>query len=70
MLLLLARLGLRANEIATLTLGDIDWHSGHLTVRGKGRRQMGSGTGFGAATHLSAIAPHFIGFLRCFARSR
>ncbi|GMQ96317.1 MAG: site-specific integrase [Gammaproteobacteria bacterium] len=38
-LLLLARLGLRANEIATLTLDDVDWHSGRLTIRGKGRRR-------------------------------
>jgi site-specific recombinase XerD len=36
-LLLLARLGLRANEIATLTLDDVDWHSGRLAVSGKGR---------------------------------
>lgn len=32
-LLLLARLGLRANEIATLCLGDIDWHSGQLILK-------------------------------------
>jgi site-specific recombinase XerD len=32
-LLLLARLGLRANEIVTLTLDDIDWRSGQLTLR-------------------------------------
>lgn len=38
-LLMLARLGLRANEIVTLTLDDVDWQSGHLTVRGKGRRE-------------------------------
>ena len=38
-LLLLARLGLRANEIATLTLDAIDWHSGQLTVLGKSRRR-------------------------------
>jgi site-specific recombinase XerD len=37
-LLLLARLGLRANEIATLTLETIDWHSGLLTIQGKGRQ--------------------------------
>jgi site-specific recombinase XerD len=37
-LLLLARLGLRANEVTTLALEDIDWHSGLLTVRGKGRQ--------------------------------
>lgn len=38
-LLLLSRLGLRANEIALLRLDDIDWHSGRITVHGKGRRQ-------------------------------
>jgi integrase len=37
-LLLLARIGLRANEIRLLTLDDIDWESGRLTVQGKGRR--------------------------------
>lgn len=37
-LLLLVRLGLRANEVNTLTLEDIDWHSGLLTIRGKGRQ--------------------------------
>ena len=38
-LTLLVRLGLRANEIATLTLDDIDWHSSRLTVQGKGHRR-------------------------------
>ena len=38
-LVLLARLGLRAKEIATLTLDDIDWHSGRLNIRSKGRRR-------------------------------
>ena len=37
-LLLLARLGLRANEIATLALDDVDWYAGRLTIRGKGGR--------------------------------
>jgi site-specific recombinase XerD len=37
-LLLLSRLGLRANEIRLLTLDDIDWESGRLNIRGKGRR--------------------------------
>jgi integrase/recombinase XerD len=37
-LLLLARLGLRAGEVASLMLEDIDWEAGHLTVRGKGNR--------------------------------
>lgn len=37
-LLLLARLGLRAGEVVTLTLDDIDWDAGLLTVRSKGGR--------------------------------
>jgi integrase/recombinase XerD len=38
-LLLLARLGLRAGEIVAMTLDDIDWEAGELTVRGKGGRE-------------------------------
>ena len=38
MLTLLVRLGLRAGEVAALELGDIDWRSGEVVVRGKGRR--------------------------------
>ena len=38
-LLLLARLGLRAGEIIKLQLDDIDWDSAHLRVRGKGGRE-------------------------------
>lgn len=37
-LLLLARLGLRAGEVVALTLEDIDWEAGVITVRGKGKR--------------------------------
>ena len=36
-LTLLARLGLRSCEVARLEVGDIDWRSGDLRVRGKGR---------------------------------
>jgi integrase/recombinase XerD len=39
MLMLLARLGLRAGEVASLTLDDIDWNAGTLTVHGKGAQQ-------------------------------
>ena len=39
MLLLLARLGLRASEVAQLKFADIDWRNGSITVCGKGRRQ-------------------------------
>jgi integrase len=37
-LLLLARLGLRAGEVAFLMLEDIDWEAGQITVHGKGGR--------------------------------
>ncbi len=36
-LLLLARLGLRAGEIVRLELGDVYWRAGELLVRGKGQ---------------------------------
>lgn len=38
-LLLLARLGLRANEVVTLELGDIAWRAGEIHVRGKGQQR-------------------------------
>jgi site-specific recombinase XerD len=37
-LTLLARLGLRAGEVAALRLDDIDWRRGEITVGGKGNR--------------------------------
>lgn len=37
-LLMLARLGLRAGEVAGMGLDDIDWQAGEITVRGKGNR--------------------------------
>ncbi|MCP3420141.1 site-specific integrase [Bradyrhizobium brasilense] len=39
-LLLLARLGLRAGDVAGLRLSDIDWTSGMLRLSGKARRQV------------------------------
>ncbi|MGH3755811.1 MAG: tyrosine-type recombinase/integrase [Pseudonocardiaceae bacterium] len=38
-LLLLTRLGLRAGEVAAITLDDLDWRSGMLVVHGKGSRE-------------------------------
>lgn len=38
-LLLLARLALRASEVAHLKFSDIDWRNGGISVCGKGRRQ-------------------------------
>lgn len=37
-LLVLTRLGLRAGEVARLSLDDIDWRAGEVTVHGKGGR--------------------------------
>ena len=37
-MLLLARLGLRAQEVIALQLEDLDWRAGELMVRGKGQR--------------------------------
>lgn len=37
-MLLLARLGLRAGEVAHLGLGDIDWRHGEVAIVGKGNR--------------------------------
>lgn len=37
-LLLLARLGLRASEVAEISLGDINWRAGEVLVHGKGGR--------------------------------
>jgi integrase len=39
-LLLPARLGLRAGDVALLRLGDIEWQTGTLRVSGKGRYQV------------------------------
>ena len=36
-ILLLARLGMRAGEVAELTFDAIDWHNGRIAVCGKGR---------------------------------
>jgi integrase/recombinase XerD len=38
MLTLLVRLGLRAGEVASLRLDDIDWRAGELAITGKGHR--------------------------------
>jgi site-specific recombinase XerD len=37
-LMVLTRLGLRANEVASLQLDDIDWAAGEVRIRGKGPR--------------------------------
>jgi site-specific recombinase XerC len=37
--MMLAKLGLRADEVATLTLDDIDWRAGEMIIRAKGRQR-------------------------------
>jgi integrase/recombinase XerD len=39
-LLLLARLGLRAGDVIDMRLDDVEWDEGTLRVRGKGRREV------------------------------
>jgi site-specific recombinase XerD len=72
-LLLLARLGLRGGEVVRLELDDIDWHTGALTVRGKGsvRSQLPlpSDVGEALATYLRRDRPH-CATRRVFVRAR
>jgi site-specific recombinase XerD len=75
MLTLLARLGLRAGEVATLTLDDVDWRSGEITVRGKGRRSerlpLPADAGEAIAAYLAAgRAEPFEGTRQVFLRVR
>jgi site-specific recombinase XerD len=39
-LMMLAKIGLRGNEVATLMLDDIDWRSGEMRVCAKGRQRV------------------------------
>jgi site-specific recombinase XerD len=61
LLLLLARLGLRAGEVVALTLDDFDWEAGLVTVRGKGKRiaqmPLPSEVGTAIAEYLSTARP-------------
>ena len=61
-LLLLARLGLRSGEVASLELGDIDWKAGQLSVRGKtGQRSelpLTAEVGKAIAAYLRRGRPH------------
>jgi site-specific recombinase XerD len=61
LLLLLARLGLRAGEVVALRLDDFDWETGLVTVRGKGKRMaqmpLPSEVGTAIADYLSTGRP-------------
>lgn len=60
--LLLARLGLRSGEVESLTLDDVDWVAGQLTVHGKsGRRNdlpLPAEVGEAIAAYLQDGRPH------------
>jgi site-specific recombinase XerD len=72
-LLLLARLGLRGGEVVRLDLDDIDWHTGEVTVRGKGsvrsRLPLPCDVGDALATYLQRDRPR-CATRRAFVRAR
>lgn len=72
-LLLLARLGLRAGEVAALTLDDIDWEVGEITISGKGARRdrlpLPVDVGEALAAYLRHARPN-CGTRRIFLRDR
>jgi site-specific recombinase XerD len=61
-LLLLARLGLRAGEVVHMVLEDIDWEAGELIIRGKSARQdrlpLLQDVGEALASYLCRGRPH------------
>jgi len=72
-LLLLARLALRAGEVSRLELGDIRWRSGEIVVRGKGntvdRLPLLEEVGKALATYLVKDRPKSSSSRRVFFRS-
>jgi site-specific recombinase XerD len=71
--LLLARLGLRAGDIVTLRLGDINWEQAWIRVAGKGRREhrlpLSQEVGDALAAYLTGVRPA-VDTDRLFLRSR
>lgn len=61
-LLLLARLGVRAGEVVRLNLDDIDWSTGQITIRGKGGKSaqmpLADDVGAALAAYLRHDRPH------------
>lgn len=73
-LTLLARMGLRACEVAALELDDIGWRAGEVMIRGKGRRDellpLPSDAGEALAGYLRAGRPAGSASRRVFLASR
>jgi len=57
-LLLLVRLGLRAGEVAAISLDDVDWRAGELLVHGKGHRHDGMPLPT-AVSYCTSVVPVF-----------
>jgi integrase/recombinase XerD len=73
-LTLLARLGPRACEVAAMELDDIDWRSGEIVIRGKGRRDermpLPADVGEALASYLRHGRPSGAGSRAVFLRAR
>jgi integrase/recombinase XerD len=73
-LTLLARLGLRAGEVAALELADVDWRHGEILVRGKGDRHerlpLPADVGEAIVAYLRDGRPRAPGCRRVFLRAR
>jgi integrase/recombinase XerD len=73
-LTLLARLGLRAGEVAAMELDDLDWRAGEILVRGKGDRQerlpLPSDVGGAVAAYLRHGQHEGVACRRVFVRVR
>ena len=73
-LILLARLGLRACEVAAMGLDDIDWRSGEIVIRGKGcrdeRMPLPADVGEALAGYLRHGRPAGAGSRAAFLRAR
>lgn len=73
-LLLLARLGLRAIEVTRLRLDDLDWRHGEVLVRGKGNRDerlpLSHEVGEAIVDYLQVCRPSEVGFREVFAAVR
>lgn len=73
-LVLLARLGLRAGEVAALELDDISWRAGEVVIRGKGRREermpLPADAGEALASYLRGGRPAGTGSRAVFVKER
>ncbi len=73
-LLLLARLGLRAGEVRGLTLEDIEWETGRITIRGKMNRvdqlPLPADVGSAIAAYLKHARPRTVNTRCLFLRAR